>query len=298
MPVINKNNEELPTEREAPLRVTYDCISCAVGSLVTLFSKGLVPKKTQEAAMRALLAYLGQLDYNQSPPRMGQEMHRIIRDVLKIPDPYLDIKRTFNRLMLEYYPGLKKLVAEAADPFLTALRLAIAGNVIDFGPNRQFDIVETLDRAQSMVLAVDDSESLRASLPRAKMLLYLGDNAGEIVMDRILLETIRHPNVYFAVRGAPVINDATIEDAQAVGIDKIARVLSNGDDAPGTILENTSTEFKAIFNRADLVIAKGQGNYEGLGRIDKNIYFLLMAKCDHVADHLGVRKGDLVVTTT
>ncbi|MFZ2055482.1 MAG: ARMT1-like domain-containing protein [Candidatus Aminicenantales bacterium] len=284
-------------ERQASLSVTYDCIPCAVGSLVTLFHKRVVPEEKQEPAMRALLAYFSQLDFKQSLLQMGKEMHRIIRGVLENPDPYFEIKRTFNQLMLEYYPNLKKLVEDAADPFLMALRLAIAGNVIDFGPNRPFDFKATLDRAQSMVLAVDKSESLKSSIPRSKTLLYLGDNAGEIVMDRILLETVRHPNVYFAVRGAPVINDATIDDARAVGIDKIAHIISNGDDAPGTILEAASPEFRDIFDRADLVIAKGQGNFEGLCGIDKNIYFILMAKCDHVAAHLGVRKGDLVVAT-
>jgi uncharacterized protein with ATP-grasp and redox domains len=256
----------------------------------------VVPKEKQEPAMRALLAFLSQLDFNQSLPQMGKDMHRLIRDVLKNPDPYLEIKRAFNRMMLDYYPSLKKLVEEAADPFLTALRLAIAGNIIDFGPNRPFDFKATLDRAKSMVLAIDESGSLKDAIPQAKTLLYLGDNAGEIVMDRILLETMNHPNAYFAVRGAPVLNDATIDDARAVGIERIARVITSGDDAPGTILETTSPDFRDRFDRADLVIAKGQGNYEGLCGIDKTIYFILMAKCDHVAAHLGVRKGDFVVT--
>jgi uncharacterized protein with ATP-grasp and redox domains len=285
----------LGTERKASLCVTYDCIPCAVGSLVTLFNRGVVPEDKREPSMRALLAYLSELDFTQSLPQMGKEMHRLIRDVLGNPDPYFEIKRAFNRQMLEYYPSLKKLVVDAADPFLMALRLAIAGNVIDFGPDRPFDFDATLERSRSIVLAVDESESLRDAISRAKSLLYLGDNAGEIVTDRILLETIRHPNVYFAVRDAPIINDATIDDARAVGIDGIARVISSGDDAPGTILEATSPEFRDIFDRADLVIAKGQGNYEGLYGIDKNIFFILMAKCDHVAAHLGVQKGDFVV---
>lgn len=197
--------------------------------------------------------------------------------------------------MLDYYPELKKLVNKSNDPFQMALRLAIAGNIIDYGPNHVFDINRTLKRAKSIVLAIDDSESLRQSISQAKMLLYLGDNAGEIVMDRIFLETINHANIYFAVRGSPIINDALIEDAELVGIDKIATVITNGDDAPGTILENTSTEFRDIFAQADLIISKGQGNYEGLNETEKNIYFILITKCDHVADHLGVKKGDFVV---
>jgi uncharacterized protein with ATP-grasp and redox domains len=285
----------LKANHESSIKVTYDCIPCAIGSLITLFKKGLVADEKQESTMRALLDYLSKIDYNQSPPNLGREMHRIIRDVLQDPDPYYDIKQKFNRLMLDYYPELKKLVDEAENPFQMALRLAIAGNVIDYGPNQLFDINKTLEQARSIVLAIDDSESLQKSISQSKMLLYLGDNAGEIVMDRILLETIRYPNTYFAVRGAPIINDALIEDAELVGINKIAKVITNGDDAPGTILENTSAEFRDIFDRADLIISKGQGNYEGLNGSDKNIYFVLMTKCDHVANHLGIRKGDFVV---
>ena len=114
-------------------------------------------------------------------------------------------------------------------------------------------------------------------------------------MDRIFLETIQHPNVYFAVCGAPIINDALMEDAKLVGIDKIAHLITNGDDAPGTILENISAELREIFEQVDLIIYKGQGNYEGLNANEKNIYFILMTKCEHVANHLGVKKGDYVV---
>ena len=285
----------MKTKQESPIQFTYDCIPCAIGSLITLFKKGLVTTEKQEQMMRAFLEYLSKIEYNQSPPQLGREMHRIIRQILNNPDPYYDIKQEFNRLMLEYYPDLKKMVDQADNPFQMALRLAIAGNVIDYGPNHPFDINKTLEQAKSIVLAIDDSRALQASLSQAKTLLYLGDNAGEIVMDRIFLETINHPNVYFAVRGAPIINDALIEDAELAAIHKIAHLLTNGDDAPGTILENTSVEFKDIFEQADLVISKGQGNYEGLQGIDKNIYFVLMTKCDHVANYLGVKKGDFIV---
>ncbi|MCU0643932.1 MAG: ARMT1-like domain-containing protein [bacterium] len=280
---------------KAAIKATYDCIPCAIGSLITLFKKGLVTKEQQEQSMRALLDYLSKINYDQSPPKLGREMHRIIRAVLNNPDPYYEIKKQFNQLLLNYYPDLKKLVAEADDPFQMALRFAIAGNVIDFGPNQPFDINKTLEQAKSIVIAIDDSRALQASLSKSKMLLYLGDNAGEIVMDRIFLETIQHPNVYFSVRGAPIINDALIEDAEMVGIDKIAHLITNGDDAPGTILETSSAEFRSLFEQADLIISKGQGNYEGLSCVHKNIYFILMTKCDHVANHLGIKKGDFVV---
>jgi len=292
---INVKGIFLKTEHNISIKVTYDCIPCAIGSLITLFKKGLVANDKQEQAMRALLNYLGQIDYDQSPPQLGKEMHRIIRKVINDPDPYLKIKKYFNQLMLNHYLDLKKLVNEADDPFQMALRLVIAGNVIDFGPNHSFSINDTLEQAKSIELAIDDSYYLQAELAQAKTLLYLGDNAGEIVLDRIFLETIHHPKVSFAVRGTPIINDAISEDAVTVGIDKIARIITNGDDAPGTILENTSAEFKDIFEQAGLIISKGQGNFEGLSGCGKNIYFLLMAKCEHVANHLAVKKGDFIV---
>lgn len=278
-----------------PLKVTYECIPCAIGSLITLFNKGFVPASKQDATMRALLKYLAKINFNQSPPALGREMHRLIRKILGDSDPYRKIKQEFNLLMLKHYPALKREVEITPDPFEFALRLAIAGNVIDFGPNHSFNVNDTLQQAKSVKLAVDHSLQLKAAIRSATTLLYLGDNAGEIVMDRLFLETIDHPHVYFAVRGAPIINDVTFEDAEQSGIDKLATIVSNGDDAPGTDLEHVSPEFREIFESADVIIAKGQGNYEGLSNNRKNIYFMLMAKCNHVANHLGVQKGDFLV---
>lgn len=285
----------LKTSTLEPLRFSYDCIPCAVGSLNNLFKNGLVPEDKQEDAMRGLLKYLSDVNFQQSPPVMGQAMHRIIRKLLNKTDPYKEIKQKFNTLMLEYYPRLRKKVESAPNPFDMAMRLAIAGNIIDFGPRSTFDVDATLKKVEMAQLAIDDSRKLQAACDNAKTLLYLGDNAGEIVMDRLFIETINHPNVYFAVRGAPIINDVTIEDAEQVGMNKIAIIITNGDDAPGTILENTSPQFQEIFNSADLIISKGQGNFESLTGNNQNIFYLLMAKCDHIAKHIGVKKGDFIV---
>jgi len=278
-----------------PLQVAYECIPCAIGSLINLFNKGLIPSKKQDTAIRSVLKYLSDVDFNQTPPALGQEMHSIIRHVLDDQDPYKKLKIEFNSLLLDYYPKLKEKVENAPDPFDFALRLAIAGNVIDFGPNNSFNINDTLKKSEKVTIATEQIQELREAISAAETLLYLGDNAGEIVLDRLFLETIKHPNVFFAVRGGPIINDITKEDAEQIGINNIAKIISNGDNAPGTILENVSPNFLGIFNKADLIIAKGQGNYESLSGLDKNIYFLLMVKCDHMANHLGVNKGDFLV---
>ena len=180
--------------------------------------------------------------------------------------------------------------------FDTALRLAIAGNIIDYGISNHFDLQSTIDKVLSCDFAIDDSVRLKQELSVAKNVLYLGDNCGEIVFDKLFIETIMHPNLTYAVRGNPVINDVTLDDAQFVGMNVVADIISNGYDAPSTILEYCSAEFVDAFNRADVIISKGQGNLEGLlGRTTKNVYSLLMVKCEVIADTLGVNNGDFVV---
>lgn len=275
---------------------SYDCINCAIGSLITLFDKGLISDEHKDEAMRKLLQHLSTANYLQSPVHLGKSMHRTIRNVLNNPDPYREIKKESNATLMDYYPVFKHEVLTDADPFQLALRMALAGNIIDFGPNHRFDWKKTMDRARSTHPAIDHSAHLKEALKNTETLLYIGDNAGEIVMDRILLETIDHSNTFFAVRGSPIINDITIQDATDVGIDKIATIISNGDDAPGILLDSASAEFREIFERADLIISKGQGNFEGLVGCGKNIYYLLIAKCDHVAEFLDVKKGDFILS--
>jgi uncharacterized protein with ATP-grasp and redox domains len=154
----------------------------------------------------------------------------------------------------------------------------------------------TIDKVLNSDFAIDDSLELKRALSEAKTVLYLGDNCGELVFDKLFIETIMHPNLIYAVRGEPVINDVTLEDACYVGMDRVADLVSNGYDAPSTLLEHCSPEFLEVFNRADVIISKGQGNLEGLlGKTDKEVYFLLMVKCEVIADALGVKKGGFVV---
>ena len=190
---------------------------------------------------------------------------------------------------------MKNLVSRSDDPFNTAVRLSIAGNIIDFAVNDTFNLHATLDRVLKSRFAIDHSESLKKALGSARSVLYLGDNAGEIVFDKLFVETIGHPNLVYVVRGAPVINDATIEDAEYVGMSEAARVISNGFDAPSTVVSESSDEFRKLFSEADLIISKGQGNLEGLIHLnDKRIFFLLMVKCNVMAEFLKVEKDSFV----
>jgi uncharacterized protein with ATP-grasp and redox domains len=277
------------------MNVVFDCIPCTIQSYLRLAKNISIPETQRENILRRLLEFLSEADYRQSPPVLAQHLQRILRDILKTSDPYKSIKESSNRIMLERYQEFKEMVETARDPFDTAMRLAIAGNVIDFGAKHQLNINDMIQQVLISELAIDDSEKLKMDIQSAKTLLYIGDNAGEIVLDKIFLETIGHPDAYFSVRGAPVINDVTTEDALFSGIDNHAKLITTGDDAPGVVWETSSDEFKSIFKTADVIISKGQGNLEGLFDISQNIYFLLVTKCALMSDYIGVPEKSFVV---
>jgi uncharacterized protein with ATP-grasp and redox domains len=280
------------------MNISLDCIPCIVNSFLRLLQSGILPDAEKEPAMRRLLDFLARADYRQSPPALGREMHRMIREVLKNPDPYKEIKEKFNTMMLGFYDDFKKMVQQADDPFDMAMRLAIAGNVIDFGPQHQLDVMDTIQRVVHAALAIDDSPQLRGDLQDASTVLYVGDNCGEIVTDKLFIEIMNHPNIYFAVRGSPAINDVTVDDATTIGMDQWANIVTTGDDAPGAVWETASDDFRKLFLTADVVIAKGQGNLEGLIDVKHNIYFLLVTKCDLIANRVGTKTGDFIVKKT
>jgi len=240
-----------------------------------------------------------EMDLSQSPPAMAQKIHRLIREITGISDPYLDVKNRFNKLALQMYPELKQRIDTSTDPLETAVRLAIAGNIIDFGVNSAVEpsqVERTITESLTDPLDRESLETFKHAVSQAEKILYLGDNAGEIVFDRLLIEQLPREKITFVVKGGPILNDAVMEDAQIVGLTDVVEVIDNGSDAPGTILMNCSEPFRRRFDRSDLVIAKGQGNYETLSDVDKNIFFLVMPKCSVLARHLGREIGSLVLS--
>jgi damage-control phosphatase, subfamily I len=228
--------------------------------------------------------------------QIHRELNHEFCKITGISNPYATEKKESNNSTLKLYKNLRTKVLESPNPFGMALRLSIAGNIMDYGASGSFEVEPTIKRVLESDFAIDDSIELEKRIKSSAKILYLGDNAGEIVFDKLFIEMIMHPHLTFAVRGSNVLNDATIEDAQEVGIDLVSDVISNGYDAPSTVLSECSPEFLKIYNEADLIISKGQGNFEGL--IDENdprIFFLLMVKCDVVAEIIGVDKGSFVV---
>ncbi len=257
--------------------------------------------RVHERVLREVLLAMTRMDMSQSPPAMAEHIHGVISEAVGDEDPYREIKSSFTEFALRLLPQLREQVGRASDPFSAAVHLAIAGNIIDVGANpdvTQDHVREAIDWALSAPLDRHVLEKLRVAVDEAGSILYLADNAGEIVFDRLLLERIPTDRLVFVVKGGPVLNDATWEDAEAAGLTDMVQVIDNGSSAPGTILEECSESFRCRFDAADVVIAKGQGNYESLNEAKQEIFFLFKAKCNMIARELGCKVGQMVVTKT
>jgi len=282
------------TDRE--ILFDHRCYFCFVRAFERLLESKSLLEDEKKRFVGDMFNIFNCTENDLSITKLSRELHILFKQYTHSPDPYKGVKKKSNDQVLEMYPKFRERVKASADSFDTALRLAIAGNIIDYGITDNIDLESAMSTVFSNNYSIDDSFELKKDLSKVKKVLYLGDNCGEIVFDKLLIETILHPNLTYVVRGAPVINDATIEDARYIGMESAAKVISNGYDAPSTILEQCSQEFIAEFNSSDIIISKGQGNLEGLfGETEKTIYFLLMVKCDVIADNLGVKKGDFVV---
>jgi hypothetical protein len=252
----------------------------------------------QRKVLNEIAKKLPQISVNSSPPEMGRKIHKVIQRIAASSDPYKKIKHRYNKIALRLYPKLREITRKAKDPLLTSIRVAIAGNIIDFGVNTHIDIEQEIDKVLKQDFAIFDYIPFKKALECTDELLYLADNSGEVIFDRVLIEWIReklNKKAIYVVREKPIINDATVEDALFCGIDKVARVISSGSDGPGTFLFLATSEFRGYFDRAKLIVSKGQGNYETLSEINKPIFFLLKAKCPVIAKELGCKTGDIAL---
>jgi uncharacterized protein with ATP-grasp and redox domains len=271
-----------------------DCYPCFFTQAINTSRMITADEKKIWQILNEVSLSLPEIPLGATPPEIGREVYRIISKRTGIKDPYRKIKEEYTRQALSLYPELKKLTSSAEDRLITAVRISIAGNIIDFGAKFDFDLKKDTSTILSLDFSINHYREFCEALGKARKVLYLADNAGETVFDRLLIEEINKP-VTYVVRAHPVINDATRKDALLAGIDKVAEIVSSGCDAPGNILKFCSDEFLNIYRSADLIISKGQGNYEGLSDEDRPIFFLLRAKCHVIARDIGIDEGGIVL---
>jgi uncharacterized protein with ATP-grasp and redox domains len=289
------------------MKTYLECIPCFLKQTIDACKMiGLSDDKVKKILDKVALQ-IPLIEMSASPPAMGRVIHRIIKEQTNNPDPYQEIKKKSNEIALAVYPRLKKIIESASNKLLAAVEIAIAGNIIDYGALSNLDINKEIN-----TILNSEEEKIKAeakayfaygdfvsSLKHAKNLLYLADNAGEIVCDRVLIEEIKtaYPDIqiFCAVRGNPIINDCLVSDALSAGIDTMTTIISNGSDAPGTILESCSREFLDIWNKSDVIISKGQGNFESLSGARGNIFFMFIVKCNVLARDIGCHLRDVIL---
>lgn len=283
------------------IKTDLECFPCFLRqAVIALRQLDDLQDDLRQEILREVLAIIEKADMNKPPAYTTTFIHRTIRDRLGL-DPFRKIKSDYNIIAMELYPELKEKVLSSRDPLWTAARLAIAGNIIDFGIFTSIDISRSVENALKETIAVDHYDSFKEAVLEANTILYLLDNSGEIVFDKLLIEELlrKGKKVMAVVKGSPVLNDVTMDDACQTRLTELCEVVDNGSDAIGTILEWTSPEFQAHFQTADLIISKGQGNFETITDIGtdngKRAYFLFQSKCEVVSKELGLSSGSMLL---
>ena len=283
------------------MKTDLECIPCIIKQVLNALDISGAGEEKRQEVLRKVLQDLDDIDYNQNPALNSSLAYHIFSRVTGIEDPYYDLKIDYNQAVMELYPRLEKMVLESVDRLKTAARAAVAGNVIDFGVHlggkNSFDLEQAIKDISGLPLSIDHFPVFAHDLERSEKILYISDNSGEIVFDRLFISRIlaEGKEVVLTVKSGSIINDATIDDARQAGLDRMARIIETGNNFIGVNLKQASPEFSREFGDADIIISKGQGNFESLDEIKgKKIFFLLKAKCEKIARELGVNYLDIV----
>lgn len=274
-----------------------ECIPCAFNQIIKMGRLLNISEEIILDIMRDFSRILKDIDFSKPPVVMAREIKKIILEKTGVEDPFYRMKREENKLALSLLPELRRLVEESDDELIQAIRIAIAGNILDAVVERGGELEEVLKKSLEMEFAVFDYGDFKRELNETDTILYISDNAGEIVFDRVLIEVLKKlgKKVIVAVRGEPILNDATLEDAREAGIHEVAELITTGSPYPGTFLNSVSKEFLEIYRNTKLKIAKGQGNFETLSSENGGLYFLFMVKCPVIAKELGVPTGSIIL---
>lgn len=278
------------------MKTSVDCLPCYLNQALRVARICSADAESQHAVVTAVAALLPDIDMNQTPPANAVRIYGTIAGITRCPDPYRQKKQTSNEQALQILPGLREEIRRADNPLRAALFFATAGNIIDYGAAEKFDVEAAFDRSRNAVPVLDHTDQFLEKVRRLKngaKVLYLADNCGEIAYDLLVLECLAEYgfDLSVAVKSGPIINDALVEDAIDCGVGRVATIIGNGTACPGTPLAECSAEFIRHFQEADLVISKGQGNFETLSEIDRQIFFFLTVKCPVVGRHIAELTG-------
>lgn len=270
-----------------------DCVACVVQQVLNTARIATSDEKKHEQVLREVMRYLHKADWNVTPAALSTKAYAIVHKITGNPDPYRAIKEKQNKLALKLLPEIKRLLERSKDRLHTAAKLAVVGNIIDCGQGRIPDVIAELRADMKLPMAIDDFADFRRAFMRAKRIFYACDNAGEIVFDKVFMQEMKRerPDIELiaCVRGSPILNDATLKDAHSVRLTEVAQVIDTGIAAIGMPLPLLPNRVRRLIDSSDIIISKGQGNFETLDEItDGRVYFILRAKCTLIASKFDV----------
>ena len=278
------------------MKTFLDCIPCFMNQALKAGKIATTDQVKLKKILDEVASVIKDIPLENTPPETGGIIYKIVSEVTGLTDPYKNIKQKNIAQALEIYPEYHKKVLAVEDVkerLSLAIKIACAGNVIDLGVDRVFDLKSDIEDAINHKFKIWHFDQFYAKLNSAQTILYIGDNCGEAVFDKILIEQLK-ADVIFATREIPVLNDVTMKEAMQIGIHNYAKIISSGVTSPGAIIKDCNKEFIDLFTTADIVIVKVQGNYEALSIEDGDIFFLLKAKCPVIARDAGVEVEDFI----
>ncbi|NLY74993.1 MAG: DUF89 family protein [Firmicutes bacterium] len=279
------------------MKIELDCLPCLLNQILRASRMVTDDVETHEKILREANDIISKYDSYSYAPEVGRVLHFLVKKHTGIKDPYQKLKQKHLKMALQYYPVLKRFLFDKEDRLYWVLKIAVVGNVFDAAINSEIKDGDDLMKELAVEFKKCELERFRKQLKNARTMLIIGDNAGETVFDRVLIEELLNLEIVYAVRSGPVINDATIEDAEQAGLGRQVKLISTGCDAPGVIRAECNPEFLKVLDEADIVISKGQGNFETLSEEKREIFFLLKAKCPVIAGRIDIDAGDYLFTT-
>ena len=278
------------------MKVQYECIPCILRQAIEAARQVTDDEQIIDEIIDNYSDMIPDIRESNPTPLVVSQIQRMIKDKTNTKDPYRSLKEKNIKMAMDIYEDLQDLVDNDKDPLKRALLLSATGNVIDAGISVKIKVEESILNTMERGFSIDDYQTFKDKLNNCSTLLIIGDNAGEAVLDKLLLKELNKYDIdlIYAVREEPVLNDITKKEAKLIGLDKYAEVITSGCTAPGMLIEQANDKFLDVYNKADIVLSKGQGNLEGLSEEDRPIFFLLKAKCNLIADFLEVELNDLV----
>ncbi len=282
------------------MKISKECYLCIFNQIYNLTNRLNLDEKTSSIVLREGARRLAKYDLSFEPPIIASDVYGSISEIIKKEDLFEEAKKTSIKEALKFKPILKKRLSKSKDKLFDACKIAVAGNVIDLGVNQEYNLEKEIKKIFEMNFYKSDYSEFREKALSAKSVCYLADNAGENIFDEILIEVIKEFNpdieIFYLVRGKPIINDITIKDLEGLEIFNLAEVIDSGVDTPGFCLNKANEKSKDIFYSADMVISKGMGNFECLfNECGREVFYLFKVKCDVVARASGSKKGEYML---